>query len=355
MTDALAALRREVCALHAELPRNGLVAWTSGNISARVPDEDLMVIKASGVSYDDLDPGRDRRVRPQRRPRRGRPAAVERRGDARLRLPRDARRRRRRAHPQRVRDRVGDPRRADPVRHDGDGRRVRRRDPRRPVRADRRRGDRPRRRRDARRPPLARGAHARARRLHGRRERARRREGGGHVRGRRAHGAPRAGARAGRAARAAITSTRSGSATRTSTDSAREDRIVHTQPRLQPAPAQAAQARPRIGLLGVMQSLYDDMLPGIAERQAAYAREVARRAERRRRRRGRAAGQGARGRRARDGRPVGPQPRRPARRDAHLRPGDARRAAAGRDAAADLPGEHPARPGGHARRGTWAT
>jgi L-ribulose-5-phosphate 4-epimerase len=55
VTDALAALRREVCVLHAELPRNGLVAWTSGNISARVPDEDLMVIKASGVSYDDLD------------------------------------------------------------------------------------------------------------------------------------------------------------------------------------------------------------------------------------------------------------------------------------------------------------
>ena len=45
-------LRREVCALHAELPRNGLVAWTSGNLSARVPGEDLMVIKASGVSYD---------------------------------------------------------------------------------------------------------------------------------------------------------------------------------------------------------------------------------------------------------------------------------------------------------------
>jgi L-ribulose-5-phosphate 4-epimerase len=56
VTDALAALRREVCALHAELPRNRLVAWTSGNVSARVPDEDLMVIKASGVSYDDLDP-----------------------------------------------------------------------------------------------------------------------------------------------------------------------------------------------------------------------------------------------------------------------------------------------------------
>jgi L-ribulose-5-phosphate 4-epimerase len=54
MTDAIAALRTEVCALHSELPRNGLVAWTSGNLSARVPGEDLMVIKASGVSFDDL-------------------------------------------------------------------------------------------------------------------------------------------------------------------------------------------------------------------------------------------------------------------------------------------------------------
>ena len=52
----LEALRREVCALHAELPRNGLVAWTSGNVSARVPGEDLMVIKPSGVMYDDLTP-----------------------------------------------------------------------------------------------------------------------------------------------------------------------------------------------------------------------------------------------------------------------------------------------------------
>src|SRR6202034_2815216 len=45
-----------VWALHAELVRNGLVAWTSGNLSARVPGEDLMVIKPSGVSYDDLTP-----------------------------------------------------------------------------------------------------------------------------------------------------------------------------------------------------------------------------------------------------------------------------------------------------------
>ena len=49
-------VRREVCALHAELPRYGLVAWTSGNVSARVPGADLMVIKPSGVSYDELTP-----------------------------------------------------------------------------------------------------------------------------------------------------------------------------------------------------------------------------------------------------------------------------------------------------------
>ncbi len=47
-------VRKHVCALHAELPRWGLVTWTSGNISARVPGTDLMVIKPSGVSYDDL-------------------------------------------------------------------------------------------------------------------------------------------------------------------------------------------------------------------------------------------------------------------------------------------------------------
>jgi len=56
MADELAALRREVCALHAELPRHGLVTWTSGNLSARVPDEELMVIKASGVPYAELTP-----------------------------------------------------------------------------------------------------------------------------------------------------------------------------------------------------------------------------------------------------------------------------------------------------------
>ena len=53
---AIAAAPRAGRALHAELVRNGLVAWTSGNVSARVPGEDLMVIKPSGVSFDDLTP-----------------------------------------------------------------------------------------------------------------------------------------------------------------------------------------------------------------------------------------------------------------------------------------------------------
>ena len=54
--EVISKIRDEVCRLHAELVRNGLVAWTSGNVSARVPGADLMVIKPSGVSYDDLTP-----------------------------------------------------------------------------------------------------------------------------------------------------------------------------------------------------------------------------------------------------------------------------------------------------------
>jgi L-ribulose-5-phosphate 4-epimerase len=47
-------LRETVAALHAELVRYGLVVWTAGNVSGRVPGADLMVIKPSGVSYDEL-------------------------------------------------------------------------------------------------------------------------------------------------------------------------------------------------------------------------------------------------------------------------------------------------------------
>lgn len=52
--QTIARLRRELADLHQELIRWGLVVWTAGNISARVPGADLMVIKPSGVSYDDL-------------------------------------------------------------------------------------------------------------------------------------------------------------------------------------------------------------------------------------------------------------------------------------------------------------
>jgi L-ribulose-5-phosphate 4-epimerase len=48
------AQREHVAALHAELTRNRLVTWTSGNVSERVPGEDLFVIKGSGVLYDEL-------------------------------------------------------------------------------------------------------------------------------------------------------------------------------------------------------------------------------------------------------------------------------------------------------------
>ena len=52
--SAVADLRRTVADLHGELTRYGLVAWTAGNVSARVPGQDLIVIKPSGLSYDEL-------------------------------------------------------------------------------------------------------------------------------------------------------------------------------------------------------------------------------------------------------------------------------------------------------------
>jgi L-ribulose-5-phosphate 4-epimerase len=54
--ETIASLRHTVAALHSELTRYGLVAWTAGNVSGRVPGADLMVIKPSGVSYDELTP-----------------------------------------------------------------------------------------------------------------------------------------------------------------------------------------------------------------------------------------------------------------------------------------------------------
>jgi L-ribulose-5-phosphate 4-epimerase len=52
--ETITSLRQTVATLHSELTKYGLVAWTAGNVSARVPGADLMVIKPSGVSYDEL-------------------------------------------------------------------------------------------------------------------------------------------------------------------------------------------------------------------------------------------------------------------------------------------------------------
>ncbi|HEU4349172.1 MAG TPA: L-ribulose-5-phosphate 4-epimerase [Actinoplanes sp.] len=56
VSQEIARLRREVADLHAELPRNDLVVWTAGNVSARVPGQDLLVIKPSGVRYGEITP-----------------------------------------------------------------------------------------------------------------------------------------------------------------------------------------------------------------------------------------------------------------------------------------------------------
>ncbi|HEV2656897.1 MAG TPA: L-ribulose-5-phosphate 4-epimerase [Ktedonobacteraceae bacterium] len=50
----LEQLKEQVWKLHMELPRNGLVVWTSGNVSARDPATNLVVIKPSGLFYADL-------------------------------------------------------------------------------------------------------------------------------------------------------------------------------------------------------------------------------------------------------------------------------------------------------------
>ncbi len=52
----LESLREQVWKLHLELPKNGLVTWTGGNVSGRDPETGLVVIKPSGVRYEDLRP-----------------------------------------------------------------------------------------------------------------------------------------------------------------------------------------------------------------------------------------------------------------------------------------------------------
>ncbi len=52
----LESLREELWQLHLELPKNNLVTWTGGNISARDPETGYVAIKPSGVRYEDLRP-----------------------------------------------------------------------------------------------------------------------------------------------------------------------------------------------------------------------------------------------------------------------------------------------------------
>jgi len=52
----LLELRDEVYHLHLELPKHNLVVWTMGNVSARDPKSGLIVIKPSGIRYEDLTP-----------------------------------------------------------------------------------------------------------------------------------------------------------------------------------------------------------------------------------------------------------------------------------------------------------
>jgi len=49
-------LKEQLYQLHLELPKNHLVTWTSGNVSAHDPDTGYVLIKPSGVRYDALRP-----------------------------------------------------------------------------------------------------------------------------------------------------------------------------------------------------------------------------------------------------------------------------------------------------------
>src|SRR5512139_1335554 len=52
----LEKLKEELVDLHLELPKNNLVVWTGGNVSARDPESGLIVIKASGIRYEEMRP-----------------------------------------------------------------------------------------------------------------------------------------------------------------------------------------------------------------------------------------------------------------------------------------------------------
>jgi L-ribulose-5-phosphate 4-epimerase len=107
--DGIRQARRDLAVLHGELVRYGLVVWTTGKISAPIPGSELMVIKPSGVSYDELTPESMVVCDLRGEGRAGCARAVQRRSHPRLHLPAAAGRRRHRPHALEVRHGVGCP------------------------------------------------------------------------------------------------------------------------------------------------------------------------------------------------------------------------------------------------------
>ena len=52
----LEQIKEELVQLHLELPKNDLVRWTGGNVSALDKGTGLVVIKASGIRYEEMRP-----------------------------------------------------------------------------------------------------------------------------------------------------------------------------------------------------------------------------------------------------------------------------------------------------------
>ena len=52
----LEELKKKVCRANLDLVKHGLVIFTWGNVSAIDRESGLVVIKPSGVSYDDMKP-----------------------------------------------------------------------------------------------------------------------------------------------------------------------------------------------------------------------------------------------------------------------------------------------------------
>ena len=50
----LEKLKEELVQLHLELPKNNLVVWTGGNVSARDAETGFVVIKSSGIRYEEM-------------------------------------------------------------------------------------------------------------------------------------------------------------------------------------------------------------------------------------------------------------------------------------------------------------